>query len=125
MINFLEKCHKDDFIIYLLSGGTSALMELPKNPLTINDIRATTEVLLHAGLNIEELNFIRKKLSQIKGGRLNKYIKCSGIVLVLSDVIGDKLESIGSAPLYYKKEPFDIMNLLNKYHLNDKLPKKC
>lgn len=124
MINFLEKCHKDDFIIYLLSGGTSALMELPKNPLTINDIRATTEILLHAGLNIEELNFIRKKLSQIKGGRLNKYIKCNGIVLVLSDVIGDKLESIGSAPLYYKKELFDIMNLLNKYHLNDKLPKK-
>jgi glycerate-2-kinase len=124
MIDFLKKCNEDDFIIFLLSGGSSALMELPKNPLTINDIRDTTEKLLHAGLNIKELNFIRKRLSEIKGGKLNKYIKCIGVVLVLSDVIGDRLESIGSAPLYYKKETLNIMRLLNKYNLKDKLSKK-
>lgn len=124
MIDFLKKCNNDDFIIFLLSGGSSALIELPKKPLTINDIKDTTEILLHAGLNIEELNFIRKRLSTIKGGKLNKYIKCSGLVLVLSDVIGDRLESIGSAPLYYKKETFDMMSLLNKYNLKEKLSKK-
>jgi glycerate-2-kinase len=124
LINLLTKCSNNDFLIYLLSGGSSALMELPKPPLTINDVQKVTSILLHAGLNIKELNFIRKKLSLIKGGKLNNFIQCNGVVLVLSDVIGDKLESIGSAPLYYKKEEFDIITLLNKYNLRKKLTKK-
>ena len=124
MINSLTKCNNNDFLIYLLSGGSSALMELPKPPLTINDLQKVTSTLLHAGLNIKELNFIRKKLSLIKGGKLNNFIQCNGVVLVLSDVIGDKLESIGSAPLYYKNEEFDIITLLDKYNLKEKLTKK-
>lgn len=124
MIDFLSKCKNSDFLIYLLSGGSSALMELPKPPLTIGDIQNVTEILLKAGLNIKELNIIRKKLSLIKGGKLNRYINCHGVVLVLSDVIGDKLESIGSAPLYYKKEENNIINLIDKYNLKEKLAKK-
>jgi hydroxypyruvate reductase/glycerate 2-kinase len=123
MIDFLSKCKKHNFLIYLLSGGSSALMELPKPPLTIEDIQKVTKVLLNAGLNINELNFIRKKLSLIKGGKLNKYINCNGAVLVLSDVIGDKLESIGSAPLYYKKEEINVTNLMHRYNLEEKLSK--
>jgi hydroxypyruvate reductase/glycerate 2-kinase len=123
MIDFLSKCKKDDFLIYLLSGGSSALMELPKPPLTIDDIQNITNTLLKAGLNIDELNFVRKKLSLIKGGKLNRYINCNGCVLVLSDVIGDKLESIGSAPLYYKSESFNIKNLIDKYNLEKKISK--
>lgn len=123
MIDFLSKCKKHNFLIYLLSGGSSALMELPKPPLTIEDIQKVTKVLLNAGLNINELNCIRKKLSLIKGGKLNKYINCNGAVLVLSDVIGDKLESIGSAPLYYKKEEINVTNLMHRYNLEEKLSK--
>ncbi|MDY6821011.1 MAG: DUF4147 domain-containing protein [Deferribacterota bacterium] len=123
LLEYLEKVQSDDFIIYLLSGGTSALLEKPVYPLTLEDIKEITNILLKKGLNIKELNSIRKRLSSVKGGKLNNYINCSGVVLVLSDVLGDKVETIGSAPLYYKKESLNILNLLKKYSLEKVLSK--
>jgi hydroxypyruvate reductase/glycerate 2-kinase len=123
LIAFLSHADKDDFIIYLLSGGSSALIEAPKEGLTLDDIIKTTNIMLSEGLNIWQINELRKRMSAIKGGKLNRYIKCNGIVLVLSDVIGDKLTTIGSAPLYYETSSIKTRNIIEEYKLKTKLDK--
>lgn len=114
---------EDDFFIYLLSGGNSALVELPEPPITLDEFKATTSLMLRGGMPIEKINCVRKHLSQVKGGKLAKGTKAKGVVLVLSDVIGDDLHAIGSAPLYYDTTSFsDAISYLREYTLLEKLP---
>lgn len=99
--SMMEACREDDLYLYLLSGGSSALIEEPLEPITLDDLQAMTAQLLSRHLDITEINAVRKHISKIKGGRLGRLCKAEGAVLVISDVIGDDLEAIGSAPLYY------------------------
>ncbi len=123
LLDSFSSLEEDDFFIYLLSGGSSSLIEYPIPPISIEDLRLTTNLLLKSGASIDEVNTIRKHISLIKGGRLGKSTKASGVVLVLSDVIGDDLETIGSAPLYFDRSTyFDAYNILNKYKLLEKIP---
>ncbi|MGA1861946.1 DUF4147 domain-containing protein [Deferribacter thermophilus] len=117
LINYIKNLDKDDFIIYLLSGGTSALLELPDEELSITELNDITKKLMNLGLSIYELNSIRKRLSKVKGGKLLKFVKSDIVALVLSDVVNDKLEFIGSAPLYPSID--DISKILEKYNLKD------
>ena len=122
MIEKFRALSEDELFIYLLSGGSSALIELPSVGVTLEDLIETTNLLLQNGVPIEEINIIRKHLSQIKGGRLGREIKAKGIVLVISDVIGDDLEAIGSAPLYFDSSSCeDFQRVLHKYGLSDKI----
>ncbi len=115
---------EDDFFIYLLSGGSSALIELPISPISLDDMIKTTNLLLQNSVSIGEINIVRKHLSLIKGGRLAKATKAKGVVFVISDVIGDDLEAIGSAPLYCDSSTFkDAEDILKKYGIFDKVPK--
>lgn len=124
MLEFAESCKENDFVIYLLSGGTSSLLEYPAEGISISDINTATDILMKAGADITELNTIRKKLSEIKGGRLAAHLKCEGVVLVLSDVVGDDLNYIGSAPLYYDSTSENSPDkIIDKYSLYNKLPK--
>ncbi len=114
---------EDEFFIYLLSGGTSALLELPQEPISLDDFIKTTEILLQNGVPIGDMNIVRKHISKIKGGHLGTSTKAKGIVLVISDVIGDDLEAIGSAPLFYDSSTFkDAKEVLIKYKLYDTMP---
>jgi len=123
LINGLSALNEDDFFIYLLSGGSSALIEKPIPPITLEDLKKTTQLLLSHSVPIEEINIIRKHISQIKGGRLGQKTKARGVVLVISDVIGDDLFTIGSAPLYYDRSTYrDAFDVLKKYDLLDKIP---
>ena len=124
MISLIKKIKKDDLVIFLLSGGASALMELPIPPITLKDLQTTNELLLRSGANIDEVNIVRKHISRVKGGRLAKMCKAEAAVLVISDVIGDSLEVIGSAPCYFDKTTFlDAQNILKKYDIYKKIPK--
>ncbi len=119
----MSSLYKNDFFIYLLSGGSSALIEKLIPPITLEDLRKLTELLLKHSVPIDEINIIRKHISLIKGGRLGRATKAKGIVLVISDVIGDDLFTIGSAPLYYDKSTYkDAYNILKKYDLLEKVP---
>ncbi|MFZ2632436.1 MAG: glycerate kinase [Desulfosalsimonadaceae bacterium] len=119
----ISRLTKDDFFIYLLSGGTSALLERPFPPLTLSDLQNVTKLLLAAGAPIEEMNAVRKHLSEVKGGRLGRMTEAGGVVLVMSDVIGDDLDTIGSAPLYRDRTTFqDVAEILEIYGLWDRLP---
>jgi len=79
--------------------------------------------LLHHGLSIDEINTIRKNLSQIKGGGLASKTQAKGIVLVVSDVIGDDLQAIGSAPLLADSSTLeDVKTIVDKYNILHLLP---
>ena len=101
LINGLSQLSRDDFFIYLLSGGSSALIEKPINSITLAEMQETTRLLLHNSVPIHKINAIRKHLSLVKGGRLGGCTGASGAVLVISDVINDDLSVIGSGPFYH------------------------
>jgi hydroxypyruvate reductase/glycerate 2-kinase len=100
MIEQFDAASQEDLILFLLSGGSSALIEKPIAPVTLEAMAATTKLLLANGCSIEETNAVRKHLSLIKGGRLARLTKARVVVLVISDVIGDDFATIGSGPLY-------------------------
>ncbi|MEW6333754.1 MAG: glycerate kinase [Thermodesulfobacteriota bacterium] len=113
----------DDFFIYLLSGGSSALLEKPAPPITLAEMQSLVKGLLANGVPIEDLNVVRKHLSLVKGGRLGKLCRARGIVLVVSDVIGDDLEAIGSAPMFFDRSSFaDTKTIMKKYGLWESAP---
>ncbi len=88
-----------DILLVLLSGGASAMLCLPRPPLTLDDLAAITDALLRAGAPIEELNAVRKHCEVLKGGGLAAACPAGRIVtLILSDVPGDRLDVIGSGP---------------------------
>ena len=123
LLEKMSSLSENDFFIYLLSGGSSALIEKPIPPITLEDLQKTTKILLEHSVPIEDINAVRKHISLIKGGRLGTSTKASGMVLVISDVVGDDLETIGSAPLYFDRTTYqDVFKILEKYNLFDKLP---
>lgn len=114
---------EDDLFIYLLSGGNSALVELPEEPISLAEFQEATSLMLKGAMPIEKINSVRKHISQVKGGKLAGKTKAQGIVLVLSDVIGDDLHAIGSAPLYCDTTTFDDAKAaLEEYGLFEKMP---
>jgi hydroxypyruvate reductase/glycerate 2-kinase len=118
-----ESMGERDFFIYLLSGGSSALIEKPVDGVSLQDFTELTKVLLHNGLSIDEMNVIRKYFSQIKGGGLASRSRAKGIVLVVSDVIGDDLQAIGSAPLLANNATkHTLMQIIHKYNILHLLP---
>jgi len=122
LIDGLSRLHSDDFFIYLLSGGSSSLIEKPVNPITLSEMQETTKLLLHTNVPIQKINAIRKHLSMVKGGRLGQYTQASGVVLVISDVIGDDLSVIGSGPLYFDPTTYQqCREILEQADIWDKL----
>ncbi len=99
LLNEVSTLNENDYFIFLLSGGASAMIEKPIEGLSLDDFSKISKALLSSGIDIKALNSVRKSISQIKGGKLANNIKAQGSVLVLSDVIGDDLNTIGSAPM--------------------------
>lgn len=123
MITLLHN-NSEDFIITLISGGGSSILTFPNHPISIIDLQMTNELLIKSGMNIQEINIIRKHISQIKGGRLLSHFKNHGLVLILSDVLGDDLSTIASGPTTYDNSTYSMsLDLLKKYKILDKIPK--
>jgi glycerate 2-kinase len=123
LIERISALTPDDLFIYVLSGGSSALIEKPAPPITLGEMQALVKGLLANGVPIEDLNVVRKHLSLVKGGRLGRFSRAHGVVLVVSDVIGDDLEAIGSAPLFFDRSSYgDTHAILKKYGLWEKAP---
>ena len=90
---------REDVVIFLLSGGGSALMPAPASGISLEDKQFVTNSLLRAGAPIEALNCVRKHLSELKGGNLARRVFPARMsVLLVSDVIDDPLDVIGSGP---------------------------
>jgi glycerate-2-kinase len=119
-----HKAEAEDLIIYLFSGGASSLTPLPMQPLSLEDKQITTQILLEAGATVVELNAVRKHLSAFKGGRLaQEAYPAAQIALILSDVVGDRLDFVGSGPTCPDTSSFtDCWWVVEKYKLEQKLP---
>jgi glycerate 2-kinase len=114
----------DDLVVCLISGGASALLPLPAPPITLEEKQETTRLLLHCGANIHELNCVRKHISAVKGGQLAQLAwPATVLTLILSDVIGDDLDVIGSGPTVPDRSTFaDARAILARYGIAAKIP---
>jgi glycerate 2-kinase len=124
IVRFLEQTNDKDLVFFLISGGGSALLPYPHEGLSLEDKQRVTKILLDAGANIHEINALRKHLSKVKGGRLAKIAQPATLIsLILSDVIGDDLDSIASGPTVPDRSTFeDCRDILDKFHIADMLP---
>lgn len=125
MMSLVSDLGRQDLVICLLSGGGSALVTLPAEGISLEDLRELTQLLLKSGAAIEEVNAVRKHLSKVKGGQLAKAAYPARVIsLIISDVVGDKLDTIASGPTYPDSTTFsDALGVVKKYGLIDKLPK--
>jgi glycerate 2-kinase len=119
-----ESAGRDDLVVCLISGGASALLPLPSDPITLEEKQATTRLLLECGADIHEFNAVRKHLSRIKGGQLAQFAWPARVeALLLSDVIGDDPGVIGSGPTAPDASTFaDVTRILDKYGITRRVP---
>ena len=97
VLELVAGLHPEDTVLFLLSGGGSALFEKPL--ITLSELQDITGQLLACGADINEINTIRKRLSGVKGGRFAKQVSPAKIYsIILSDIVGDPLDMIASGP---------------------------
>ena len=124
IMHMVEGAGRQDLILCLISGGGSALLCSPALGVTLQDKRVTTELLLSCGAKIQEINAIRKHLSGIKGGQLARVANPATVIsLILSDVVGDPVESIASGPTAADPSTFaDCLSIVERYGIQRQIP---
>ena len=121
VLGFVSSLGEDDTLVCLISGGGSALVTAPLVPL--EDLQTLTSLLLASGARIDEINILRRQLDRVKGGGLARATKAKVISLILSDVIGNPLETIASGPTVPNPTTGeDAIRVLKKYHLEGQIP---
>jgi hydroxypyruvate reductase len=120
----LAETQEDDLVLFLISGGASAMIELPLRGISIEDLGVANQLLLASGASIDEINQVRSALSQLKAGGLARLAAPARVVaLIMSDVVGDRLSSIGSGPTVLRKSnPVQAKQILQEYRIWDSVP---
>jgi hydroxypyruvate reductase len=115
---------RDDLVLCLISGGASALLPFPAAPVTLEEKQAVTRRLLDCGADIHEINTVRKHISAIKGGQLARLAAPAAVeALLLSDVIGDDLDVIGSGPTAPDASTFaSAAAILERFGIFERVP---
>jgi glycerate-2-kinase len=123
-LRMVSSCAADDVLLVLLSGGASALLACPVSGVTLEALAETTSLLLGSGAGIDELNTVRKHLTEVSGGRLARAARSARIeVLAVSDVPGDRLDVIGSGPCAADPSSFgDALEVLRRRGLLARIP---
>ncbi len=121
VLDLLTQTTGSDLVIFLISGGASALLAQPLVPLA--DWQRLTQALLASGCTIDELNCVRRQLDEVKGGGLARAAAPAACAsLILSDVIGNSLAAIGSGPTVFTKEtPAHALAVLKRYRIEERL----
>ncbi len=122
--DLLARASEEDLVLALISGGGSALLELPQPGLSLADLQTTTDILLKCGATIHEINCIRARLSQVKGGGLARLARPARVLgLILSDVVGNALDIVASGPtVAVASSSADARAVVDKYRLQSILP---
>lgn len=122
LLQHVKGLSTDDTVLFLISGGGSALFELPAEGVTLGDMQDISSQLLACGADIVEINTIRKHLSSVKGGRFAQLCAPAHVyMVVLSDVLGDRLDSIASGPAAPDMSTSDeALAIVKKYGLKVK-----
>jgi glycerate-2-kinase len=121
VIDFVRAATAKDYLLVLISGGGSSLLEKPKEEVTLSAERKVIDALMKAGADIFQLNAVRKHISDVKGGQLINYFKGKECIsLMVSDVLGDDLGTIASGPTVGDPTTYsDALSLLSRYKLLD------
>ncbi|MEA1948025.1 MAG: glycerate kinase [Thermodesulfobacteriota bacterium] len=121
ILDFLQSAGEKDLIFSLISGGGSALLPFAVGNITLSDKQEITRELLACGASIDEINAVRKHISFSKGGQMARAAFPATIInLMLSDVVGDKIDVIASGPFVPDSATFkDVWGVFNKYNLQD------
>jgi glycerate 2-kinase len=121
MLKMVHGLSAEDLVLFLVSGGGSALLSLPAPGLTLADKQAINKALLRSGANITEMNCVRKHLSAVKGGRLAAACAPAKVVtLAISDIPGDDPAVIASGPTVADATTFaDAVAILEKYGITE------
>ncbi len=124
LVEDLRRVPAGSRVLFLLTGGASALLVAPASGIRFEAKARTNELLLASGADIHEINTVRKHLSAVKGGHLMPLVRdLRAAVLVISDVVGDDLTSIGSGPLTPDPTTFgDALEVLSRYDLVRRVP---
>jgi hydroxypyruvate reductase/glycerate 2-kinase len=119
ILDLVQRAGANDLLLCVFSGGGSALLPAPVEGITLEDKQAATQALHACGATIGEMNAVRKHLSRIKGGRLAEAFGGGDIYsLIISDVVGDRLDVIASGPTAPDPSTFeDAIAVLEKYQL--------
>jgi hydroxypyruvate reductase len=124
IIKLVSGLQADDLLFCLISGGGSSLVTAPVDDVSLEDTQVLTSALLACGACIDEINTLRRRLDQVKGGGIVKMANGATIVsLILSDVVGNPLEAIASGPT--APDPAmraNALSILAKYKLENRLP---
>jgi glycerate-2-kinase len=125
MIDALDGVGASDLVVVLISGGGSSLLTYPAKRVALKDIQDVTQKLLMSGATIGELNAVRKHLSAIKGGQLAQRSRGATVIsLILSDVVGDPLDTIASGPTAPDETTFgDAKDVLERFNLWEGTPR--
>lgn len=124
ILEIATRAGPEDLILCVLSGGASALLPAPAAGIRLQEKQEMTRRLLECGATIDEMNAVRKHISVIKGGQLARAAYPAAFVsLILSDVIGDRLDVIASGPTAADPSTFqDAHGVLRKYELTARVP---
>ena len=122
--NLLSAADEKTMVLCLISGGGSSLLVAPVDGIDLASKREINSLLLNSGAEIEEINTVRKHLSKVKGGRLAELAYPAKVLsLIISDVIGDKIDVIASGPTAPDPSTYeDAIEVLKKYNLWKKIP---
>lgn len=125
LLKLVEDLTEEDLVLALISGGGSALLTKPPKGITIEEKGTTSKLLMQAGADIKELNTVRKHLSLVKGGQLVRAIWPARLIsLIISDVVGDRLDTIASGPTVPDNTTYEeAYAVLKRRGVVDKVPK--
>ncbi|RLB78944.1 MAG: glycerate kinase [Deltaproteobacteria bacterium] len=125
IIGILREASENDLVFSVISGGGSALLPLPAGDITLQEKQKVTQMLLDCGASIDEINAVRKHISLSKGGQMARAAyPATTINLMLSDVVGDRVDVIASGPFVPDVSTFrDALEVFKKYGIQD-LPKR-
>jgi hydroxypyruvate reductase len=119
IVELLEEATAEDLVICVISGGGSALLTLPADDISLEDLQQTTDALLRSGATINDINVVRKHLDTVKGGGLARIAApATTLTLVLSDVVGNPLDAIASGPSVPDTSTFaDAVGVFDRFAL--------
>ena len=123
ILGLVKTLTADDLLIVLLSGGASSLLPAPVYGISLKDKQQTTKLLLRSGATIHEINAVRKHLSYVKGGQLAAATPARVAAVILSDVIGNDLGTIGSGPTAPDPTTFqEAWEIVSRYGVSRTIP---
>lgn len=122
--SIIDSLSPSDIALILISGGGSALLPLPRPQISLSEKLESIKIVANAGGTIQQLNTMRKKLSQLKGGGLLSTCESQNIIsLIISDIVGDPLDLIASGPTVHDTSTvYDCLQILEELDVMKKLP---